>query len=80
MRFAQCTNIAEHRLVQHAMGSLMMCCFMSKENLLNGTAEGCQMRQHKASRTPHRGVGPDSKGVVVPPTELPPPFPATAGF
>lgn len=47
-RFAQCTNIAEYSLAKHAVGSLIMCYFMGKENLFNVTAEGCQMLQHKA--------------------------------
>lgn len=48
MSFDQYTNIAEYSLAKHAMGSLMTCYFMSKENLFNVTAEGCQMLQHKA--------------------------------
>lgn len=48
MKFAQCTSIAEYSLVKHAMGSLMMCCFMRKKNLFNVTAEGYQMLLHKA--------------------------------
>jgi len=48
MRFSQCTNIAEYNLAKLVMGSLMICCSMSKQNLCNVTAEECQMLQHKA--------------------------------